>query len=148
MAEKLSVTTAIIGLLAVGGRTIDTIWDLNLPAHKATPVLNQALHEVRQVRSTVHILYKTFALLESARLPFPDRGTWIAVDDLIATLTDTVLAFSDLQSICVRLEAQRQGLSPPPACAAAACEPRVAALCARVRWHNLSLSMMTTILRW
>ncbi|UNI13944.1 hypothetical protein JDV02_000631 [Purpureocillium takamizusanense] len=151
--EKLSVTTAIIGLLAVGGRTIDAIWDLNLPATKVTPYLNQALQEIKQARSTVHILYKTFALLESARLPFPQRGTWIAVDDLIATLTDTVLAFSDLQTLCAQLEAQRQGLlvsdATTPSCNAgdADCGQRITALCARIRWHNLSMTMMMTILK-
>ncbi|GJN69165.1 hypothetical protein PLIIFM63780_000646 [Purpureocillium lilacinum] len=151
--EKLSVTTAIIGLLAVGGRTIDAIWDLNLPATKVTPYLNQALQEIKQARSTVHILYKTFALLESARLPFPERGTWIAVDDLIATLTDTVLAFSDLQTLCAQLEAQRQGLlvsdGPAPSCNAgdADCGQKITALCARIRWHNLSMTMMMTILK-
>ncbi|KND87020.1 hypothetical protein TOPH_08368 [Tolypocladium ophioglossoides CBS 100239] len=111
MGEKLSVTTAIIGLLAVGGRTIDTIWDLNLPATPSTPILVQALQELKQCRSTVHILYKTFSLLESARLPFPERGTWIEVDDLIATLTDTVLAFSELQALCAALDLQRQALA-------------------------------------
>ncbi|KAJ6446713.1 very large low complexity protein [Purpureocillium lavendulum] len=152
--EKLSVTTAIIGLLAVGGRTIDAIWDLNLPATKATPFLNQALQEIKQARSTVHILYKTFALLESAQLPFPERGTWIAVDDLIATLTDTVLAFSDLQALCAQLEAQRQGLvlpdGPAPLCNGgdAECGQKITALCARIRWHNLSMTMMMTILKW
>ncbi|PNY28467.1 Uncharacterized protein TCAP_01606 [Tolypocladium capitatum] len=147
MAEKLSVTTAIIGLLAVGGRTIDTIWDLTLPATDAAPALAQALHEVKQCRSTVHILYRTFSLLESARLPFPARITWIAVDDLIVTLTDTVLAFSDLQRLCAALDLDRRAPPTPGALPTRACHQRLADLCARIRWHNLSMTMMTTILK-
>ncbi|POR32771.1 Uncharacterized protein TPAR_07017 [Tolypocladium paradoxum] len=147
MGEKLSVTTAIIGLLAVGGRTIDTIWDLNLPSTERTPVLVQALQEVKQCRSTVHILYKTFSLLESARLPFPERGTWIEVDDLIATLTDTVLALSDLQGLCAALDLQRQGLAATDALRPCDYDQRIGGLCARIRWQNLSMTMMTTILK-
>ena len=146
MAEKLSVTTAIIGLLAVGGKTLDTLWDLNTPATKAGAIFTVALQEVKQCRSTVHILYKTLSLLESAQLPFPERGTWIEADHLIATLTDTVLAISDLQTICETLGMQRQRLAKPPP--DEGYEKTIGALCSRIRWHNLSMTMMTTILKW
>ncbi|PHH91153.1 hypothetical protein CDD83_1487 [Cordyceps sp. RAO-2017] len=144
--ERLSVATAIIGLLAVGGKIMEKIWDLNLPSTKHTPALTQALHQVKQCRSTVHILYKTFCRLEAARLPFPERAAWIAVDDLIATLADTVLAFSDLQIICDALERQR--LEPSGAAASApGYDDRLGALCSRMRWQSLSMTIMMTILK-
>lgn len=150
MEEKLSVTTGIIGLLAVGGKTIESLWDLNSPANKANAVFSQALQDLKQCRSTVHILYKTFSLLESAQLPIPERATWIEADCLIATLTDTVLAVSDLQAICEALTLERQGFLTPPPEHAGRChfEQSIRALCSRIRWHNLSMTMMMTILKW
>ncbi|KHN99707.1 uncharacterized protein MAM_02560 [Metarhizium album ARSEF 1941] len=154
MGEELSVTTAIIGLLAVGGKTIDALWDLNTPANKANSIFATALQEIKQCRSTVHILYKTFCLLESAQLPFPERGTWIEADYLIATLTDTVLAVSDMQAICATLNLERQGLATLPAedvgvdhNYSSTHDHNIHALCSRIRWHNLSMTMMMTILK-
>jgi hypothetical protein len=154
VGEKLSVTTAIIGLLAVGGKTIDALWDLNTPANKANSIFAVALQEIKQCRSTVHILYKTLSLVESAQLPFPERGVWIEADHLIATLTDTVLAVSDLQTLCKTLSLERQGIvTPPPENGSPDHSPpsyerRISGLCSRIRWHNLSMTMMMTILKW
>ncbi|KAG5931566.1 hypothetical protein E4U53_001700 [Claviceps sorghi] len=181
--ENLSVTTAIIGLLAVGGKTIDTLWDLNAPANKKSDaVCVQALQEIKQCRSTVHVLYKTLSLLESGQLPYPERGAWIRVDHLVAILTDTVLAMSELQAGCETLSLERLGLATPPSPPAseqrqqrqrhhqqqeekqeeqeqekpphgigvACASPRqktIEGLCSRIRWHNLSMTMMMTILK-
>ncbi|KYK56523.1 hypothetical protein DCS_03523 [Drechmeria coniospora] len=149
--ETVTVTTAIIGLLAVGGRLSDVIWDLNLPSTKLTPMLNQALQQVKQCRSTVHILCKTLSLLETAQLPLPERAGWIDVEDVVATLTDTVLALSDLQTLCAVLEEQkRSGVTAgtePHEAAECDWDRRIGALCSRIRWHNLSMTMMMTILK-
>ncbi|KAG6008621.1 hypothetical protein E4U21_004261 [Claviceps maximensis] len=185
--EKLSVTTAIIGLLAVGGKTIDTLWDLTTPADKksTTTVYVQALQEIKQCRSTIHVLYKTLSLLELAQLPYPERGTWIRIDHVIAILTDTVLAMSELQASCETLSLEKLGFStsssspPPPQrqrqqqqqqqqqqphplqsqsqspskdnvveldCASPR-QKNIEGLCSRIRWHNLSMTMMMTILK-
>lgn len=154
--ERLSATTAIIGLLAVGGKTIDTLWDLNIPANKRSNAgFVQALQEIKQCRSTVHVLYKTLSLLELAQLPYPERGTWIKADHLIATLTDTVLAMSDLQAICEALTLEKRALATPPSKDAGigteCSQPHkktIEGLCSRIRWHNLSMTMMMTILKW
>ncbi|KAM4057263.1 hypothetical protein HRG_004093 [Hirsutella rhossiliensis] len=150
MGEILSITTAIIGLLAVGGRTMERIWDLNLPATKHSPALCHALQEVKQCRSTVTLLYKTLSLLEAGRLPLAERAAWIAVDDLAATLTDTVLAFSDLQAVCDELDQSRHlasiAAAPGPETTSAYAQ-RIGALCSRIRWQSLSMNLMITILK-
>ncbi|KAK5989748.1 hypothetical protein PT974_08008 [Cladobotryum mycophilum] len=143
--EQLCVTTAIIGLLAVGGKAIDSLYEMNTMPNRETAILNKALQEVKQCRSAAHILYKTFSLLEAGQLPFPERPTWIAVDHLIATLTDTVLAISDLQAAIEPIELC-QGL-PSRAAQCAEHTPKLTSLCARIRWHNLSMTMMMTILK-
>lgn len=143
--EQLCVTTAIIGLLAIGGKTIDSLYEMNTSPGRDTAILNKALQEVKQCRSSVHILYKNFSLLEAGQLPYPDRATWISTDDLIATLTDTVLAITDLQEAIEPIELC-QGL----AARITACNEhsqRLTSLSTRIRWHNLTMNMMMTILK-
>lgn len=143
--EQLCVTTAIIGLLAIGGKTIDSLYEMNTSPGRDTAILNKALQEVKQCRSSVHILYKNFSLLEAGQLPYPDRATWISIDDLIATLTDAVLAISDLQEAIVPIELCGNLSARIASCAQHS--QKLSSLSARIRWHNLSMNMMMTILK-
>ncbi|KAL6867097.1 hypothetical protein J3F83DRAFT_106567 [Trichoderma novae-zelandiae] len=143
--EQLCVTTAIIGLLAIGGKTIDSLYEMNTSPGRDTAILNRALQELKQCRSSVHILYKNFSLLEAGQLPYPDRATWISTDDLIATLTDTVLAVSDLQEAIEPIEKCPGLATRVAACAQHA--QRLSNLSTRIRWHNLTMNMMMTILK-
>lgn len=144
--EQLCVTTAIIGLLAIGGKTIDSLYEMNTSPGRDTAILNKALQEVKQCRSSVHILYKNFSLLEAGQLPYPDRATWISIDDLIATLTDAVLAISDLQEAIVPIEICESLSARIASCTQHS--QKLSSLSARIRWHNLSMNMMMTILKW
>ncbi|GFP51932.1 hypothetical protein ACSS6W_004107 [Trichoderma asperelloides] len=143
--EQLCVTTAIIGLLAIGGKTIDSLYEMNTSPGRDTAILNKALQEVKQCRSSVHILYKNFSLLEAGQLPYPDRATWISIDDLIATLTDAVLAISDLQEAIVPIEICESLSARIASCTQHS--QKLSSLSARIRWHNLSMNMMMTILK-
>jgi hypothetical protein len=142
----LTITTAVAGLLAVGGHAVDILWDLNTAPKDLTAPINQALHGVRECRSSIHVLYKTLLSLQASQLAFPERGTWIQVDELLATLTDTVLAFSKLHDLCELLEYEAATSSPEEACNRHT--KRIRALSARIRFHNLSMTMMMTILKW
>lgn len=147
MEDKLSVTTASIGLLAVGGRVLDALWELNVVLRSTTSLLNTIQREAKQCRSSVHILFKTLSLIESARLPLPERGAWLQADDVIVTLADTVLAFSDLQVVCDTIE-DELATSDDYDAIFQQYEPKLKNLCARVRWHNFSMNMMMTMLKW
>ncbi|KAF4968419.1 hypothetical protein FSARC_4216 [Fusarium sarcochroum] len=139
----LPTTTAITGLLDVGAAAIDILSDLNISPQHDTVVLNLFLREVKECRSSIHAFYKTLNLIENAQIPFPARAGWISLDTLVATLTDTVLAFSRVFSLCCALDEEAARSSPEDA--AKHFEKRIKSLCARVRWHNLSIAMMMTI---
>ncbi|KAH8738259.1 hypothetical protein BGZ61DRAFT_471601 [Ilyonectria robusta] len=142
--DGLPATAAIAGLLAVSGIAIDVLWDLNTSPKAATAVFNLALREVKESRSSIQALHKTLSLLESRQVPFPGRASWIEVDELVATLTDAVLAFSKLYALCSAVEAEAARSSPEEA--SRRYEKRMKALCARIRWHNLSIAMIMTII--
>ncbi|KAI5465343.1 hypothetical protein BGZ63DRAFT_399818 [Mariannaea sp. PMI_226] len=142
--DDLSGTTAITGLLAVSGIVIDILWDLNTSPKFTTAVLNLALREVKECRSSISALTKALALLETRQIPFPARATWIDLDQLVATLTDIVLAFSKLYALTLSIEIEANRSSPAEA--SRKYEKRLRALCARLKWHNLSIAMMMTII--
>jgi hypothetical protein len=142
----LPTTTAITGLLEVGAAAIDILSDLNISPQHDTLVLNALLREVKECRSSVHAFYKTLNLIENGQIPIPARAAWISLETLVATLTDTVLAFSRLSSLCCAVDEESTRSSPEDA--AKHFEKRIRALCARIRWHNLSIAMMMTIVNW
>ncbi|KAF4456046.1 hypothetical protein F53441_1767 [Fusarium austroafricanum] len=139
----LPTTTAVTGLLDVGTAAIDILSDYNISPHHNTLVFNILLREVKECRSSVHAFYKTLNLIENGQIPFPARAAWISLDTLVATLTDTVLAFTRLSSLCCAIDEEATRSTPEDA--AKHFEKRIKALCARLRWHNLSYAMMMTI---
>ncbi|KAH7188164.1 uncharacterized protein B0J16DRAFT_336541 [Fusarium flagelliforme] len=139
----LPTTTAITGLLEVGAAAIDILSDLNISPQHDTIVLNTLLREVKECRSSIHAFYKTLNLIENGQIPIPARAAWISLDTLVATLTDTVLAFSRLSSLCCAVDEESTQSCPEDA--AKHFEKKIRALCARIRWHNLSIAMMMTI---
>lgn len=142
----LPATTAITGLLGVGATAIDILSDLNISPQVTTAVLNLFLRAVKECRSSVHALYRTLSLLENSQAPFPARAEWIGLEEFVATLTDAILAFSRIHSLCLALDAEAARTSPEYA--SQVFEKRIRALSARIRWHNLSIAMMMTIINW
>lgn len=150
-AETMDVTTAIIGLLAISGKTVNVLLSLNALSTDRTAQVNHALREVKQCRSSLYVLHKTLSLLQAGALEYPQRGAWIQVDYLVATLTDTALAFSELQTLCDFVEGHELslGLAPRPVWPwEDQFRNGMQALSSRIRWQNLSITMMMTILNW
>jgi hypothetical protein len=156
--ERLSINTAIIGILAVGARLSESLWDLDANPGDESALLDLAVQEVKQCRSSIKLLHKTLFLAESAQLPYPERAAWIQIDHIVAILTDVALALSDLQVTCEMhmqgSEAQAQIHAPTntfvhqDASVREQCAKRIRALCSRLRWHNLSIAMLMTVLKW
>lgn len=146
--ERLSINTAIIGILAVGSRLGECLCDLDADPGDESALLDLAVQEVKQCRSSIKLLHKTLCQAESAQLPYPERAAWIQVDHVVAILTDIALALSDFQVTCEMLvqgsEAQAQ---IPPASVREQCVEHIRALCSRLRWHNLSIAMLMTVLK-
>lgn len=162
--ETLSVNTAIIGILAVGTRIAEALWDLDANPGDEAALLDLAVQEVKQCRSSIKLLHKTLCLAEAGQLPYPERAAWIQADHIVGILTDMAMALSDLQITC---EMHMQGsevqttIQNPAAVAYSIggnqiqnhesvreqCVETIRALCSRIRWHNLSIAMLMTVLK-
>jgi hypothetical protein len=144
--ERLSVDTAIIGILAVAARLSESLWDLDAAPGDESALLDLAVQEVKQCRSSIKLLHKTLVLAESAQLPYPARAAWVRVDHLVAILTDIALALHDFQVACeVLMQGSDQSQIQPSV--RQQCVNHIRALCSRLRWHNLSIAMLMTALK-
>ena len=82
--DKITVTTAVIGLLAVTRKMTDSYWDVDGITRDSTSAFNVALKEVKQCRSTITLLYNTLALVETGEMPFPNRVASVGNDGIDA----------------------------------------------------------------
>ncbi|RCI15346.1 hypothetical protein L249_6544 [Ophiocordyceps polyrhachis-furcata BCC 54312] len=153
MVERLSAATAMVGLVADGGRISETMM---MMTSSSSPALTRALLEMKQCRSTVQVLFKALCQLEAGRLPFPERASWIAVEDVVASLTDCVLAVVELQAVLLGGEQKRRRtsleggglkLEEREEQEQDEEEEEVDALCLRIHWQLVSMTLMASILK-
>jgi hypothetical protein len=146
--DRITITTAVIGLLAVSRKMIDSYWDKDGVTRDSTSTFNLALKEVKQCRSTITLLYNTLALVETGELPFPQRQGWVGIDPLVAILTDLVLAFSELDTACAAITERLKLPGVTMTALSNQYNSRINALSSRIRWQNLSMTTIITILKW
>ncbi|ORY08220.1 hypothetical protein BCR34DRAFT_570096 [Clohesyomyces aquaticus] len=98
--DPLSVTASIVGILAAAGKIAESLRVVISTAKEAPWVITALLAEVNDVHAVVSSLQTLLSDLQSAP---PRRAALIQLDRLIATLTDTVLTFSELEAIVTPL---------------------------------------------
>ncbi|KAF4580856.1 hypothetical protein GQ602_006993 [Ophiocordyceps camponoti-floridani] len=92
-SPRLTITTAITGLISDATRLRETLPDL--------PTSKLPSHELQNCRSTAHVLLSALSTRSQ------ERASWIGVDDVVASLADVVLALVELGAgggltLCVR----------------------------------------------
>lgn len=145
--DKITVTTGIIGLLAVSRKVIDSYWDVDGITRDSTSALNIALKEVKQSRSTITLLYNTLALVETGELPFPQRAAWVGIDPIATILTDSILAFSELDTICAAISERLKLPGVTMAALSNQYSQRITSLSNRIRWQSISMTTIINILK-
>ncbi|KAH8176607.1 hypothetical protein LIA77_05025 [Sarocladium implicatum] len=145
--DKITVTTAVIGLLAVSRKMTDSYWDVDGITRDSTSAFNIALKEVKQCRSTITLLYNTLALVETGELPFPDRASSVGIDPIIAILTDLILAFSELDTICAAISERLKLPGVTMAALAGQYNQRITSLSSRIRWQSISMTTIINVLK-
>ncbi|KAF2649457.1 hypothetical protein K491DRAFT_698082 [Lophiostoma macrostomum CBS 122681] len=105
--DPLSVTASIVGILAAAGKVIEVIGPL-VGALKDTAKTAATIHaEVNSSRIILSALQRLLADLGSTQVK---RKELIQVDQLIATLTDGVLIFNELEPLVVQLGSSTENL--------------------------------------
>jgi hypothetical protein len=144
--DPLSVTASIVGILAAAGKIYELLHTVASSAKEAPQVVTALMFEVDDVRSAFASLQSLLVDLSSAP---PRRTAMVQVDRLIVTLTETVLTFSELETVVAPL-AVPQGQKFPLRTRLK--WTRVEGDCARMveklQRHKLSVSLMLNIFQW
>lgn len=144
--DPLSVTASIVGILAAAGKVGELLHGAISTAKDAPRVLISLACEVQEVRAAVFSLKLLLADLSSTQT---HRAALIQIDQLIVTLADTVLTFSELetaitpfvasQGAIVSLRAKFKWLWTEDSCNK---------IVDRLQRHKSTLSLMLNILQW
>ncbi|KAL2213035.1 hypothetical protein CC79DRAFT_3949 [Sarocladium strictum] len=145
--DKITVTTAVIGLLAVSRKVTNSYWDVDGITRDSTSTFNLALKEVKQCRSTITLFYNTLALVETGELPFPERAAWVGIDPIATILTDLVLAFGELDTICAAISERLKLPGVTMSNLSNQYGQRITSLSNRIRWQSISMTTVITILK-
>jgi hypothetical protein len=94
--DPLSVAASIVGILAAAGKVSELLQAVIFTAKDAPQVVNALLCEVKEVQAA---LWSLQILLDDLSTSPPRRTALIQLDQLIATLTEAVLTFKQLESI-------------------------------------------------
>lgn len=144
--DPLSVTASIVGILAAAGKISELLHFVVSTAKEAPGVVTALIVEINDVRAAVQSLQ---GLLEDIPLAPPRRTALIQLDQLIVTLTESVLTFSELESIVAPLVVPK---GETFTLRARLKWTRVESNCTRIveklQRHKTSISLMLNILQW
>jgi hypothetical protein len=139
----LEVAAAIIGLIAAGGKVVEIL----APAISALKDTSRNAAAVRtEVKHTNILLTALQKLFEDLDTSPQRRKELIPVDQLIATLTDGVLLFDELESVSRKLGSPKQAILNRAKWAMK--EPTFAKFGSRLWKFKASIGVMLNILQW
>jgi hypothetical protein len=141
--DPLSVTASIVGILAASGKVIEIIGPV-VGALKDTAKSAATVHaEVSSSRIILSALQRLFADLGNTPVK---RRELIQIDQLIATLTDGILIFNELEPLVVRLGSSTENLRARMRWALKG-DP-LESFVFRMQLFRSSISVMLNILQW
>lgn len=144
--DPLSVTASIVGILGAAGKVAEVLGSVVTNIKDAPRVFTTITTEVNSLRIVLSSLQQFLVNLTSAS---PHRVALIQLDQLIVTLTDSVLTFSELETLITPLDV-------PPGCQFLLKdrlkwlmkESAILGISEKLQKHMSSLSLMLNILQW
>ena len=141
--DPLSIASSVVGLLAAAGKIIEilkpVISTLKDSAKTAT-IIHSEVNSSRIILSALQVLFRD---LDAAPCR---RRDLIQIDQVIATLTDGVLLFSELEALVTRLGPATESLLTRIEWARK--EKTLNILVARLQNFKGSISVILNILQW
>jgi hypothetical protein len=142
--DPLSVMASVVGLLAAAGQVTSVLSTVKSSIKDAPRSMDHAISEVKAVEISLSAIQKFLLGLSSAPR---QRITMIQVDQLLATLTEAVLTFSDLEALVKPLatDSESSMIERIRWCWK---EDDVSRIMIRLERHKSSLSLMLNIVQW
>lgn len=109
-ADQLSISNGIIGLIADTFQTVDDIGEFNTDPSGETAGLQYTKGAVQALKLTIQVVYKCLRHMELGKLHYPNRPVHINLDILIALLTESILAMSEIGTVLVDVAVEMAAL--------------------------------------
>lgn len=147
-ADQLSISHGIIGLIADTFQTVDDIGEFNTDPSGETAALQYTKGAVQALKLTIQVVYKCLRYVEQGKLQRPNRLVHIDLDILIALLTESILAMSEIGTVLVDIAVEMAALdvtNPRSICPSYA--RQLKGLGHRIRTTEAILSKITSVLQ-
>jgi hypothetical protein len=142
--DPLSVMASVVGLLTAAANVSSMLSAIKSSVKDAPQLLNYVLSEVKEVEISLSAIHKFLQGVASAPR---QRIALIQLDQLIATLTEAVLTFSELEALVTPLAMQSK-VPTMERVKWALKEETVSSIMQRLQRHKSSLSLMLNIVQW
>ena len=142
--DPLSVAASVVGLVGVTAKVLTVLTNFIRETRNAPNLVNSILQEVSDISACLAQLQ---AFLLGTRVGSRSRTTLLIVEQVVVTLTETVMTFSELESILESLHDH----TPSRITSRIAWtrkESVLARLCLRLNSSKQSLNLMLTTLTW
>lgn len=147
-ADQLSISHGIIGLIADTFQTVDDMGEFNTDPTGSTAALQYTKGAVQALKLTIQVVYKCLRHVELGKLQHVNRLVHIDLDILIALLTESILAMSEIGTVLVDVAVEMAALDvedPGTICPRYA--RRLKRLGNRIRTTEAVLSKITSVLQ-
>jgi hypothetical protein len=145
--DPLSVTAAVVGLLAAAGQVASVLSKIKSSVSDAPSSIEQTFLYVKELQACFAAVHKFIVGATPGTSASQRRLSMIEVDQLVATLTESVLTFSELELL----------VTPFGTCPQASMRNRikwawkedvVSRIMLRLDRHKSCLSLMLNIVQW
>jgi hypothetical protein len=144
MADPLSVTSAVVGLLAAGAKLSSCLASFVSHVRDAPSLAQSTLQEITDIAAALNQLH---TYLHGHKQASTERGSLILLENLLATLTGCVTTFSDLQHMVDKL-AISENMRIFDRMMWSRKQDKIYLILQRLQNHKASLALMLTILQW
>jgi len=142
--DPLSVIASVFGLLTAANKVSSMLFAIISSTKDAPQFVSHIISEVKEVEISLFAIYRLLQGISSA----PRRRiALIQLDQLIATLTEAVLTFSELEALVTPI-AKQSKVSTTERLKWVLKEDTVSNIVQRLQRHKSSLSLMLNIVQW
>lgn len=147
-ADQLSISNGMIGLIADTFQTVDDMGEFNTDPTGTTGPMQSAKTAVQALKLTIQVVHKCLRHAELGKLPHQNRLILVEIDALIAMLTESILAMSEIGTVLVDIAVEMAALdveSPASICPKYA--KTLKRLASRIRMTESVLSKVVSVLQ-
>jgi hypothetical protein len=142
--DPLSITASVVGLLTAAGSVASILSKVKAAIGDAPRLMDQLLLQVNELETVFSVVNQFLVgITEAPR----QRTSMIQVDQLVATLTEAILTFSELGAL-IALLGEGSEISMRRRMKLAWKDEKLSSIMLRLDRHKTSLSLMLTVVQW